>query len=134
MSRIFTVLAGVVIFGALGFAQMTDASNQKQTKEHTLQGCVQQSGDEFMLQTGKRKDVELMSTEDLKPHVGHTVKVTGMWDRTADKDEAAGKGHEGHETAAGEATEHRGMKEHHFKVSKLEMVSESCTATTPKSK
>ena len=136
MSRILNLLFAVAMLTGLSLAQMSDTSTnttKHQAKEHTIQGCIQQSGDEFMLQTGKRKDIELESTGDLKAHVGHTVKVTGMWDRSADKSEAAGQGHEGHESAATEAKEHHGMKEHHFKVSNVEMVSETCTASTPKS-
>jgi hypothetical protein len=137
MSRILTLAGALLLFGSFSFAQTANTSTDKsktQPKEHTIQGCIQQSGDEFMLQTGKHKDIELISTGDLKAHVGHRVKVTGMWDRSADKSEAAGQGHEGHESAAGEAAEHHGMKERHFKVSNVEMVSDTCTATTPKSK
>jgi hypothetical protein len=136
MRRILSLLFAVAMLTGLSLAQTSETSTTKTkpAKEHTIQGCIQQSGDEFMLQTGKRKDIELSSTGDLKAHVGHTVKVTGMWDRSADKSEAAGQGHEGHESAAGEAAEHHGMKEHHFKVSNVQMVSDTCTATTPKSK
>jgi hypothetical protein len=136
MRRILNLLFAVAMLTGFSLAQTsgTTTSKSKQAKEHTIQGCIQQSGDEFMLQSGKRKDIELISTGDLKAHVGHTVKVTGMWDRSADKSEAAGQSHEGHESAGAEAAEHHGMKEHHFKVSNVQMVSDTCTATTPKSK
>lgn len=137
MSRIPNLLLAVAMLAGLSLAQTAEPSTSKakhQAKEHTVEGCIQQSGDEFMLQTGKRKDIELESTGDLKAHVGHTVKVTGMWDRAADKSEAAGQGHEGHESAAAETKEHHGMKEHHFKVSNVQMVSDTCTASAPKSK
>jgi hypothetical protein len=135
MPRFVQLFIGMLMLGSFAIAQTSNTqTNMSKSKEHTLQGCVQQSGDDFMLQTGKRKDIELISNEDLKAHIGHTVKVTGIWDRSADRSEASGKGHEGHETAAAKAGEHHEMKERHFRVSKVEMVSDSCTATTPKSK
>jgi hypothetical protein len=109
--------------GTAGANQSTPQSNTK--KEVTLRGCVEQTGDEYLLKTRRLKNVELETSEDLKPHVGHLVKVTGSWDREADKSEAAGMGHEEHGEHH-EAAEHKGMKEHHFKVSKLEMVADKC--------
>jgi hypothetical protein len=110
--------------GTAGANQSTQQSDTK--KEITLRGCVEQTGDEYMLKTRRMKNVELETSEDLKPHVGHMVKVTGSWDRAADKSEAAGTAHEEHGEHH-EAVEHKGMKEHHFKVSKLEMLADTCT-------
>lgn len=113
--------------GSTGAGQ--SSSQQGEKKEVTLRGCVEQAGSEYMLKTDKKKNVELITSEDLKPHVGHTVKVMGSWDTAADKSEAAGGAHEGtggHQ----ESAEHKG-KEHHFKVSSLEMVSEQCTTQSP---
>lgn len=120
------------------------ASTKTMGGEKTLTGCVSQEPgeNEFMLKTGMRRNVELETTEDLKPHVGHTVKVTGMWDKDADKAEAGGGADAmGHKDMAGksestskEAGEHKGMREHHFKVTKLDMVSETCKMGTSKAK
>lgn len=104
------------------------------TKNRMLRGCIEASGDEFMLKTrGGRKQIELMSSEDLKPHVGHMVKVTGAWDRSADKKEMAGMGHdekaekgEKGEMKHDEMAEHKGKMEHHFKVATMDMISETC--------
>jgi hypothetical protein len=108
-----------------GSTQESQSTAEKGTKETTVTGCIEQSGSEYMLKT-KKGNAELETTEDLKPHVGHTVKVHGSWDKAADKSEAAGGSHD---TSAGhqESAEHKGMKEHHFKVSSVEMVSEQCT-------
>jgi hypothetical protein len=130
MNRTHSYIFAALVLGCFAFAQDQSTSKPSgQGTETALQGCVKQSGDEYTLVTSKHKNVELESTDDLKPHVGHTVKVMGMWDKAADKSEAAGKGHEGQETAGTEAKEHHGAKEHHFKVSTLEMVSDSCSAS-----
>jgi hypothetical protein len=136
MKRALLTVTYLVAFGLVSAssAQSTGASNQSSSqhtkKEVTLSGCVQQMGDEFMLQTSQKKNVELETTEDLKPHVGHTVKVTGDWDKAADKNDA----HAGSSTtgAHNEAAEHQGAKEHHFKVSKIAMVSDTCAKTAAK--
>ena len=112
-----------------GSSQAGQSTAEKGTKkETTVTGCIEQSGSEYSLKT-KKGMAELETTEDLKPHVGHTVKVHGSWDKAADKSEAAGGSHD---TSAGhqESAEHKGMKEHHFKVSSVEMVSEQCTVQT----
>ena len=82
-------------------------------KEKTMTGCIEASGDEYMLKTKNGKSMELMSTEDLKPHVGHMVTVTGMKTMGTEKSE-------------GGADKSKNM-EAHFKVTKMEMVSETCT-------
>jgi hypothetical protein len=142
MRRVLLTTTCLMAFAIAGTAQTSDpyggsssatASKQQPDakKEVTLRGCVEQTGTEYMLKTEQKKNVELETSEDLKPHVGHTVKVSGSWDTAADKSEAQGTGHD----ASGEhheAAEHKGMKEHHFKVDKLEMVSEQCNQSASK--
>ncbi len=76
-------------------------------KEKTMTGCIEASGDEYMLKMKNGKSMEIMSTDDLKPHVGHMVTVTGM--KTMATDDKTKK------------------MEKMFKVSKMDMVSETCT-------
>src|SRR5690349_11701141 len=99
MKRTLVCLAATSLFALGSFAQTSESSaatsgTQTTTKtttktsskkagaakERTLTGCVA-AGDEaneYVLTHGKRK-IELVTTEDLKPHLGHTVKVTGNW-------------------------------------------------------
>ena len=76
-------------------------------KEKMMTGCIEASGDEYMLKMKNGKSMEIMSSEDLKPHVGHMVTVTGM--KTMGTDEKTKK------------------MEKQFKVTKMDMVSETCT-------
>src|SRR6266404_183824 len=147
MKKTLVCLAATSLFAISSFAQTTGSSatssgsqtttttttkssSQKSgaAKERTLTGCVA-AGDEaneYVLTHGKKK-VELVSTEDLKPHVGHTVKVTGNWTTEAKEKQEMGGGAE-----KGEHKEKAG--ERHFKVDKVDMVSDNCTATTAKTK
>jgi hypothetical protein len=48
-------------------------------KQMTMTGCVAEKDGNYMLKNKKHPDgVELMSSDDLKSHVGHKVSVTGM--------------------------------------------------------
>jgi hypothetical protein len=137
MKKTLVCLAATSLFAISSFAQTsgssatssgtqttTQESSKKSggAKEKTLTGCVA-AGDEaneYVLTHGSKK-VELVSTEDLKPHVGHTVKVTGNWTSEAAEKQMSGGAEKGeHKEAAGER---------HFKVDKVDMVSDTCTAT-----
>ena len=49
-----------------------------------MTGCIGEKDGKYMLMDKKHPDgVELMSSEDLKPHVGHKVTVTGMMQNSA---------------------------------------------------
>ena len=66
-----------------------------------LTGCVEKSGDNYMLQNAKYKDgVAVHGNDDLSGHVGHTVTLSGTW-ATPGKD---------------------------FNETKLKMVSDTCNA------
>ena len=88
-----------------------DASmkNDAMGKKMTLTGCLSEKDGKYMLTDKKHSDgVELMSTEDLKAHIGHKVSVTGMMqsDDAMSKDSMA-------------------MSE--FKVTNIKMVSDKCS-------
>jgi hypothetical protein len=145
MKRTLVCLAATSLFALGSFAQTSGSSattsgTQTTTKttskaskksgaakEKTLTGCVA-AGDEaneYVLEHGKRK-VELVTTEDLKPHLGHTVKVTGNWTSEEKEKQEMGGG--------AEKGEHKEAGERHFKVDKLDMVSDTCTATKASTK
>jgi hypothetical protein len=47
-------------------------------KKTTIVGCISEQDGKYLLMTQKQSSgIELTSTEDLKAHVGHKVKVTG---------------------------------------------------------
>ena len=80
------------------FAQTSDAGNSQTKSDNTGQsgsmksgkmmgkkmsatGCVAEKDGKYMLMNKQHPDgISLMSSEDLQPHVGHKVKLTGMMD------------------------------------------------------
>jgi|ERR1700683_5062744 len=63
--------------------QSTDSTKQSDSmksggKGMSWVGCIAEKDGKYVLQTAKHPDgVELDTTEDLKPHVGHKVKIMG---------------------------------------------------------
>src|SRR5438067_6350041 len=85
-------------------------------KTSTMTGCIEKSGDNYVLKNGRHKNgVKVTGSDDLSAHVGHTVKLTGTWASAS----AAGTG----ETKGG------GTKaaSREFNETKVDMVSETCT-------
>jgi hypothetical protein len=54
------------------------SDSMKSGKSMSWVGCIAEKDGKYVLQTAKHPDgVELDTTEDLKPHVGHKVKIMG---------------------------------------------------------
>jgi hypothetical protein len=104
----------------------TDQETKKETKkgakkgggETTLTGCLSGPNDEgvYVLQHGAKK-AEVGGNDDLSKHVGHTVKLHGMWAKGSD----IGEKESGEK---GGAKEEKG--ERHFKVTSIDHVAEGC--------
>jgi hypothetical protein len=93
--KIMTLLAALVLVCCTSaFArpqdngsQTTDSTKQsdsmKSGKSMTWTGCIAEKDGKYVLQTAKHPDgVELDTTEDLKPHVGHKVKIMGTMENS----------------------------------------------------
>jgi len=112
--------------GSMG--QSTDQTTTKTTKhhmkgakEHSLTGCLAEgtSPGTYELTHGKRKTM-VTGSDELKNHVGHEVKLTGMWEKGAMA--------EGSESAATEANEKKtGKEEHEFKVTNITHIADTCS-------
>jgi len=93
-------------------------------RETTLTGCLSSPNKEgvYQLSTPQYKNGVEVAPEgiDLKAHVGHEVKLTGMW---ASNGAAIGE----REKAVAKANE---KEERHFRATKVEHVASSCTATS----
>ncbi|HZR31027.1 MAG TPA: hypothetical protein VFA76_04125 [Terriglobales bacterium] len=103
---------------------------RREGKEHSMTGCLSGPNSEgaYVLTNGRyKKGLEVGGNDELKNHVGHEVKVTGTWSSASDigENESAEK----NESAKMEKGEKKESKERHFKVSKIDMVSDHCTAT-----
>jgi hypothetical protein len=88
-------------------------------KSVSMTGCIAEKDGKYMMMDKKHPDgVQLMSSEDLKPHVGHKVKVTGTMEKmdamkSDDKMKSDSMGHD-----------NMGMMS--MKVSSMKMDSEKC--------
>lgn len=96
--------------------------------EKTLQGCIQSENGKYMLQEKNGKMAMLKSSEDLSAHVGHEVKVHGMWQNGMSADASAGGGMSNSSgsmsgSMSSDKTDHAGKI---FMVGKLDMVSDTC--------
>jgi hypothetical protein len=69
---------------AMAQTGMSNDSSKKDPmsgKKTSMTGCIAEKDGKYMMTNQEHPDgVQLMSSEDLKPHVGHKVKVTGMMD------------------------------------------------------
>jgi hypothetical protein len=112
------------------FAQtsMSSDSSMKKSdsmgKQMTMTGCIAEKDGNYMLKNKKHPDgVELMSSDDLKPHVGHKVSVTGMM-----QDDSAMAGDKmSKDNMSKDSMSKDGMAMSGFKVTSMKMVSEKCT-------
>jgi hypothetical protein len=104
-------------FAVVGQTSMSSDSSMKKSdsmgKQMTMTGCVSEKDGKYMLTDKKHPNgVELMSSEDLKPHVGHKVSVTGMMDDNS---------------MSGDSMSNHNMAMSGFKVNSMKMVSDRCS-------
>jgi hypothetical protein len=98
---------------------MNSSDNMK--GEKTLKGCIESANGSYMLQEKHGKSAMLSSSQDLSAHVGHMVKVHGMWQAGTS---SANSGSMGSTSSANGGTpDHNGQT---FMVDKLDMVSTQC--------
>jgi hypothetical protein len=99
----------------------TKKHKMKAAKESTLTGCLSEgtSPGTYMLAHGKHKTM-VTGSDELKNHVGHEVKLTGMWE--------TGAMAEGSESAATEQAEKKtGKEEKEFKATNITHIADTCT-------
>ena len=104
-------------FAVVAQTSMSSDSSMKKSdsmsKQTTMTGCVSEKDGTYMLTDKKHPNgVELMSSEDLKPHVGHKVSVTGMMDDNS---------------MSGDSMSNHNMAMSGFKVNSMKMVSDRCS-------
>ena len=108
---------------------MSSSSNQSaatETKgEKKLKGCIESEAGKYMLEDKHGKEVALSGSQDFASHVGHTVTVHGTFSSGPDASSAASATSNSGVSASG------GQQ---FTVSKLDMVSESCSTDKGKNK
>jgi len=107
MKRVFLVMVISAMLVTLGFAQTPDAGSN--TDPATVKGCLGGSdGNYTVAEDGSRQTFKITASSiDLKPHVGHEVKLIGH-------------------KASGAVSS--GAADHSLAVTELGMISEHCAA------
>ncbi len=86
ITMLMFVLAGCLFASAQGdmsSGSMKDKKTDHDGKMISMTGCIAEKDGTYMMMDKKHPDgVQLMSSEDLKPHIGHKVKVSGMMEKS----------------------------------------------------
>lgn len=121
-----------------GTSSMNDMNSDKKMKDmKTEKGCIRQSNGMYMLEEKGGKMVNLQSSQDLSAHVGHEVKVHGMWQMAGGSSGNSSSGNSSMDSSSsGSMSSNSGSmsggmsgKDHMgqtFMVDKLDMVSDHC--------
>ncbi|MHB8540390.1 MAG: hypothetical protein ACYDCD_05545 [Candidatus Acidiferrales bacterium] len=99
--------------------------DQMSGKKMSMTGCISEKDGKYMMMNKRHPDgVHLMSSEDLKPHVGHKMKVTGMIEKM---DAMSGDSmNSGDTMSKGEKMKQGKMGMMEMKVSSMKMLSDHC--------
>jgi hypothetical protein len=116
-SAIFTLTVSVT-----AAAQDQSTTNKGQT---TVTGCLSGPNSEgaYVLKSGSRA-FEVGGDDQLKQHVGHTVRLTGNWVKSGAE---IGENESAEKNEKNEGAEHHGVAERHFKVTDIHHISDSCS-------
>ena len=113
------------LFAAAQSDTSGDSMKHGKTMKHgggkmmSMTGCIAEKDGKYMMMNKAHPDgVGLMSSEDLKPHVGHKVAVKGMMEKMDDM--SAGS------MNSDDKMKHEGMGTMGMKVSSMKMMSEHC--------
>src|SRR5262245_50557004 len=111
-----SIVAALVVSGAFVLALTAEARQAGQApKEHTMTGCLQKSGDGFVVQNTAEKGPKtigiLESKDNLTPHVGHKIDITGVG--VPNKE-------------AESATPQPPKADHYMRITAIKMVSATC--------
>lgn len=129
MNKLALTIVCLLIAGALAFADEPAKDKDKSAAaDKTVTGCLSGPNAEgaYMLKTDKGQEVEVGGDKDLKSHVGHEVKLTGEYaksgaigeNESAERNESAAKPDMGAK---------KEKNEKHFKVSKIDHISDTCS-------
>ena len=115
----------LVLASSMSAMAQTDMSSDSSMKKDNMSGkmmsmtgCISEKDGKYMMMNKAHPDgVNLMSAEDLKPHVGHKVRVSGTMEKM---DSMSGDSMKSDDKMA---MKHDGMD---MKVSSMKMMSEQC--------
>lgn len=106
----------------------SDSSMKKDNmsgKTMSMTGCIAEKDGKYVMMNKEHPDgVRLMSSEDMKAHVGHKVKVTGTMDKM---DSMSGDPMKSDDKMSGDdKMKHDDMGKMGMKVSSMKMMSDQC--------
>lgn len=117
--KIPLLMAGFLVL-ALVSAAGAQEKHSTSSDQKTITGCLSGPNSEgaFILKPLKGRAFEVGGYDQLKSHVGHTVKVTGTWAKSGAEigENEANEKVERHETGEKNENAHRDVAEKHFKV------------------
>ena len=108
-----------------------EKSDKMMGKKMSMKGCIMEKDGKYMMMNKEHPDgVGLMSSEDLKPHVGHKVAVKGMMEKMDDMSAGSmnsdDKMKKDDTMKSDDKMKHEGMGMMEMKVSSMKMMSEHC--------
>jgi hypothetical protein len=115
-------------------SQPGSMANSENKGEKKIKGCIRSENGKYVLESKHHKMISLTGSEDFAPHVGHTVTVHGSFlnasKSTGAMTENTGTGTSS--TGAPSAGASSGGGGSDFQVTKMDMVSDSCTLENQK--
>ena len=117
----------------------SNQSGQSYESQPNEQTTPQSGQSNEQSRTSGTRFIELVSTQDLKTHLGHTVRVTGNMERSSAMSNDAGDTNSNPPNRSSDTAQNRSASSEHkhhgtFRVSDVEMVSESCNVSSPSSR
>ena len=113
-------------------ASSSPSQNGTMSSSHTtVTGCLSGPNDEgaYVLKSNKGRSFEVGGNDQLKQHVGHTVRLTGSWVKSGAE---IGENESAEKNEKSEGSEHHGVAERHFKVTDIQHISDSCASGATK--
>ena len=126
------LLAGAIFAFAVSVTATAQDQGTPNNGQTTVTGCLSGPNDEgaYVLKSSNGHAFEVGGNDQLKQHVGHTVKLSGNWVKSGAE---IGENESAEKNEKSEGSEHRGVAERHFKVTDIHHISDSCSQTGGKS-
>lgn len=120
------LVAGGIVALTLSVTAATQTAGTTNNGQTTVTGCLSGPNSEgaFILKPAKGRAFEVGGNEQLKEHVGHTVRLTGTWAKSGSE---IGENESAEKNEKNEGSEHHGVAERHFKVTDIHHISASCS-------
>lgn len=137
MKTTMKLMLMLVLACSMSSMAQTDTSSGSMKKDNmsgksmSMTGCIAEKDGKYMMMNKEHPDgVQLMSSEDLKPHVGHKVKVTGTMNKmdamSGDAMKSDDNMKKDDSMAKDDKMKHDDMGMMGIKVSSMKMMSDQC--------